>query len=382
MPTKIQKLFRFTLIGATLLATLVFSMRTNLVVEAATFSQLQSQAQTLSAQIKANNAKLAQLEDEADTLKNKLASVQIEIDSATTGIELTRVRIADLQEQLEKAQAELDRQKELLKTSLRALYKNGNASSFELLVGSQSFSQFINQQEYLTRLKTGIQASTEKVIALKQQITEQQNEQKDLLVQQESQRKLLDDKKAEQQNLLVATQGQESAYRALTSDLRKQYQETQTQLLAFLSNTNFTPIGPVLRGEVVGRLGSSGLSTGPHVHFAVEQNGSFLNPISGGGLVNGLGWPLPYSDMNDITQAYGCTDNGYEPYNGGCPGGHFHQGVDIGGSFGDPVVAAGDGVIIYRGWYGCYGETVIIDHGDGLRTFYPHLNSYSIPPHC
>lgn len=53
----------------------------------------------------------------------------------------------------------------------------------------------------------------------------------------------------------------------------------------------------------------------------------------------------------------------------------FHAGIDIGASEGTPVLAAGAGEVTTAGWYGGYGNAVIIDHGNGLETLYGHLSS-------
>jgi murein DD-endopeptidase MepM/ murein hydrolase activator NlpD len=49
-----------------------------------------------------------------------------------------------------------------------------------------------------------------------------------------------------------------------------------------------------------------------------------------------------------------------------------HQGIDIAAAYGAPIYAAGAGRVVYAGWYGGYGRTVILEHGGGLTTLYGH----------
>ncbi|MGQ9558473.1 MAG: peptidoglycan DD-metalloendopeptidase family protein [Desulfurispora sp.] len=58
--------------------------------------------------------------------------------------------------------------------------------------------------------------------------------------------------------------------------------------------------------------------------------------------------------------------------------GRMHEGVDISGGIGDPVVAAQSGTVIRAGWYSGYGKCVDIAHGDGVVTRYGHLSRISV----
>lgn len=50
----------------------------------------------------------------------------------------------------------------------------------------------------------------------------------------------------------------------------------------------------------------------------------------------------------------------------------FHSGVDFGADFGTLISAAEAGTVIFAGWSGGYGQTVILDHGGGMTTLYAH----------
>lgn len=51
-------------------------------------------------------------------------------------------------------------------------------------------------------------------------------------------------------------------------------------LYAHLDSTNMTQGKRVKRGQIIGRMGNTGISTGSHVHYEVRKNGKPVNPIS------------------------------------------------------------------------------------------------------
>lgn len=50
----------------------------------------------------------------------------------------------------------------------------------------------------------------------------------------------------------------------------------------------------------------------------------------------------------------------------------MHDGIDISGDVGDPIVASGSGIVTYAGWNDNYGKMIIITHGYGYETVYAH----------
>jgi len=60
--------------------------------------------------------------------------------------------------------------------------------------------------------------------------------------------------------------------------------------------------------------------------------------------------------------------------------GAFHTGVDLSAAVGTAVKAAADGVISVAEFYGGYGRLVVVDHGNGMQTYYAHLSRINVIP--
>lgn len=56
-----------------------------------------------------------------------------------------------------------------------------------------------------------------------------------------------------------------------------------------------------------------------------------------------------------------------------------HFGIDIAGRMGNAIFASDTGVVVYAGWnnFG-YGNTIVIDHGNGWQTLYAHLDTLAV----
>lgn len=54
-----------------------------------------------------------------------------------------------------------------------------------------------------------------------------------------------------------------------------------------------------------------------------------------------------------------------------------HKGTDYAAPRGTPIKAAGDGKVIHASRKGGYGNTVILQHGQGIKTLYAHLHNFA-----
>ncbi|KWX80375.1 hypothetical protein AMQ84_03790 [Paenibacillus riograndensis] len=82
-------------------------------------------------------------------------------------------------------------------------------------------------------------------------------------------------------------------------------------------------------------------------------------------------WP---TQSRIITSSFGYRS---DPFKGVSA---YHSGIDIAGSIGDPIYAAMDGVVTAAEQMGARGKYIILQHDNGLETWYMHLNTMLVAP--
>jgi len=91
-------------------------------------------------------------------------------------------------------------------------------------------------------------------------------------------------------------------------------------------------------------------------------------------------WTQPFIQLGNSKVEASFADSRTYVYNGEAVDHQTHLGFDLAVTEHAPVVAANDGVVVHAGFFGIYGNTVIIDHGCGLQSLYAHLSSMGVKP--
>lgn len=104
-----------------------------------------------------------------------------------------------------------------------------------------------------------------------------------------------------------------------------------------------------------------------------RQNGVFLKELAAKSAPTMLWDKKAFLRLPNAAPRAGFGDHRTYLYQGKEIDQQTHMGVDLASLEGAPVPAANSGKVVFAGFLGIYGETVIIDHGMGLQTLYAHL---------
>lgn len=317
---------------------------------------------------------------EIERTQKQITEVQAELATTQSHIITKEKNIAATSSDIENKISELKRLELNEDSTLITLYEMGGASVSDLLLGSDSLSSYDDHLTYLKSYGDHVAQIFNQVDFAKKELEDkklalegQKSELAVLKGEQESEKKTLQTNKNQQNRLLSESQKKEQNYDALADAAEEKKRKFNAELAKYIrSGGIFVSKGPVKKGDVVGYMGSTGFSTGAHLHFETIKNGNFQNPRSN---IPPLSWPFA---SFKVTQEFGAnwkTRSKRWAYANG------HTGIDIVADDGykTAVRAAGDGTIIEQpeGRYnaGGYGFYTMIDHGDGLITLYGHLTN-------
>ena len=86
-------------------------------------------------------------------------------------------------------------------------------------------------------------------------------------------------------------------------------------------------------------------------------------------------WPAPGNTTINAADKPGEGEGGFHTLRSG---GRQHQGIDINGRVGDRIESFGPGQVIFSDVMQGYGNTVVIQHDNGLQSLYAHLDTRTV----
>ena len=299
--------------------------------------ELEQRRQTLEQQRQQLQDQQTELEGRQSTSENNLQTLERSIVYTANQITETEDRLAQAEKSLQRLeaalqQAEADYENVRMATvaRLQFLQRQQGSEGWAVLLQSQDLNEFLDRQYQLKRVygadRQVLHDLKVKADAIQQQkvAVEDQRNQVALLRQQLlSQKQQYEAEASEERQLIARLRDRRSALEAAEAQLARDSDQ----------------IANLIRQKLAAQSG------------AVRGTGRFVFPANAR-ISSGFG-----NRMHPIL--------GYS---------RFHGGVDFAAPQGSTIFAADSGQVIFSGWYGGYGQAVIIDHGGGLTTLYAHAS--------
>lgn len=335
--------------------------------------ELENQANDLQGilnQIDAKSKDLDSAKTEVNSYQIKINEVQAEIDKINNEISTAEEEIKTRENLIIQKEEEGKKIKEALDQRVRSYYKIDITSNYIYMVlKSENIISLLNNienvykiisldkslmeaakilQKQLEEEKFEISKNLEKIELSKEEIVAKQDElkeaQKEFLVKQEFHQSKMNELyglESQKSNLISSLTDKQEELEDKIGDLVSYNKQLQQELDSIFDEIN--------NGNNGGGNNGGGGNSGGNEIPGDPSSETFLRPGYG-----------------VVTDEYGPRINPVTGESG------FHTGVDLGDPYGAPVAASKSGVVAYSGWISGYGETVIIDHGNGVQTLYGH----------
>ena len=296
--------------------------------------------------------KVGNLQAQLDRTNSAISQVNRQIGSLAYVQRSTERRLAWNTLQLSAAKRTLLLHDALLKRRLVDIYEHGDYGYLSVLFAARSFSDFVERWEDLRLLVAANERAVLARRAAEKHVARAQDalEATQIALQQQADaqrraRNQLDSLADERRNLVGLADAQRRHVAGQVAEMESLSAAEEAQLEALIL---------ARQREVEAQLEAA--------RRAAALSGAPPPPVSGA--PGTLSWPV----SGTITSPFGWRRN---PFNGAPD---FHQGLDIGAPSGTTITAPAAGTVISAGWYGGYGNFVLIDHGGGMSTGYGHLS--------
>ena len=367
-------------------------------------SQLQNERDSIKSQSEKTQISLDSTKKEkSDVLKeveridNQLMEVMREINSLNEKLDETKESLAKNEDDLKKANADKESQIDLFRERIRIMYENGTEGYLEIILESEDFSDFLRRVEYADKIiefDQNIIAQYEeterKISEAIENIKIKKEEIEKLSKEEEEKRKILDKRLEEKQELFKKLSEDEKKYIQQLQDLedadkeiaeliKKEQARLNAQKKAAAERRKREAAAAAARARTnISNDNSSKTESGGsnNAQSQTSNNNTVTVPAPSSSDFSSSGskmaHPVPAYSGTAPNEAYGKRTN---PISGKE---EVHKGVDLKATLNTDVVSAAGGTVIFAGVKSGYGNTVIVDHGDGTSTLYAHNSSLTV----
>lgn len=318
--------------------------------------KLKNEQNTIKQQMDAEKKSLKSVQKEFNSLsekvryiENQLKETEKELANLNAELQKAELKVIKAEEELREIEEALQERVDIFKERLKDIYKTGDVSIFEVLTESTSLTDFLVRFELLKKIAQQDMDLVEEIdqqrLVAEEKKAEVEKKRDDVaLLKEQSEIKFaqLEDQKKEQQEFLAQI---------------RQDKATIEQALAEL-DADSAKLGNRIRQIQASRAAERAKKNpGSSSSNQTPYNGRFT-------------WPTP--GYTGINSDYGMRNHPVLRTK------KLHTGIDIGAPMGSTAVAGDRGEVIFTGWFGAYGWTVVVDHGGGISTMYPHLSKITV----